>query len=781
MTAHIQISVRNLVEHLLRRGDLTSGFDELGRTGPMSGIRGHQKIQKSRPASYAREVAIQCEAESGPYSLAIHGRIDGIYEQKGKIIIEEIKTTHKSLDSFIRNNQDLHWAQVRVYAAIIAIKQKLPGLTLQLTYLKADTGEIRTYFRHEAISELDSFLQEIIDLYVDWIKKIDTQKRLRNQTVSASEFPYPAPRPGQTRMMEEVYNTIFCSGQALIQAPTGTGKTAAAIFPSLKALAEGQIDQIFYLTARTTGQFIAEKTLNEMRTKGLSIKFISLTAKEKICFNPDKNCNGEECQYARGYYDRLPEAREALFEQEEFNREKLSALAEEHRLCPFELSLDLAPWVDIIICDYNYAFDPRVYLKRFFLENQMKCVFLVDEAHNLVDRGREMFSAPLDKSRFLELRLHLKNKKSQVFQLAGKINTWLREKKKQISPEIYSWDKERPDRLLSLLRKLCTALEKEHTAQSSPSLKRIIMQHYFESLWFQRVADLFDDNYAVCYEANKRNFSIKQFCIDPSRQLRAAFERAQAAVLFSATLTPMPYFSQILGLNADVEQCTLPSPFPQENLHVMTTGLVSTYYRHRRATSSALAQTIGTFTESKSGNYLVFFPSYVYMQMVKPLYLRAFPHHQVLTQTHGMDEDERGSFLASFAHENNCTLVGFVVMGGIFGEAIDLMGDRLSGAAIVGVGLPGISLERELIRNHFDQENMSGFNYAYLYPGMIRVLQAAGRVIRSESDRGAVLLIDPRYDRPQYYELFPPEWEVRSARTPDDTARLLQDFWNGRI
>jgi DNA excision repair protein ERCC-2 len=724
-------------------------------------------------------VAVSWAAERGPYTLEIHGRIDGVYKRQGKIVVEEIKTTPRSLDQTLSDGAHLHWAQLRVYAALLAMELEIEELLLQLTYMQTDNGEIRTLFREEKAAPLCEYLEGLIEDYLDWIRRIDTWKAERNRSIQKKDFPFVSLRRGQARMMEEVYRTILTRTRSLIQAPTGIGKTVAALFPALRAMAENQIERIFYLTARGTGQNIAERTLDEMHIQGIGVKYLRITAKEKICLNPQKHCSAEECSYARGFYDRLPAARETVFEHQAFGQKKISALAREHHICPFEFSLELALWVDCIICDFNYAFDPRVYLKRFFLDAPLDGVFLVDEAHNLVDRGREMFSGSIRKSRFLEIRRLWSDKNSAIFSIAGKINQALLAKRKAIFPESTLCEKSPPESLIHLLRNYCAALEQGYAILDGADRKQVLLDHYFEILWFLRVAELFDDSYAVCYEARERDLSIKLFCLDPSRHLKAAFARADSAVLYSATLSPLPYFTRILGLGDDAAQCTLASPFPAENLCVVATGAVSTYYRHREVTRNALVQSMGSATTSRPGNYLVFFPSYRYMHMVAPLYAEAFPQHELLVQRNDMSERERSAFLERFSQENNRTLVGFVVLGGIFGEGIDLTGDRLSGAVIVGVGLPGISLERELIRDHFDQDTAEGFGFAYQFPGLIRVCQAAGRVIRSENDRGVVLLIDPRYARPDYLELLPPEWQVEPVASSQEIGQRLRGFWGG--
>ena len=775
----IKISVRAFVEHLLRQGDLSSVFDLSSRTSGYSGLRAHQKIQKSRPDTYHSEVPVFYRIDNESLTLDIQGRIDGVYRQNGSVVIEEIKTTRRDLDNFIAEQNSLHWAQVKTYAAMYSLENNIDNIQAQLTYCQLETGEIKTFFQEASSDELNLFFLDLANRYLDWMKRIESWQSARNEAILNANFPFSSFRLGQLQMVEDVSHTIQNQEQMIIQAPTGTGKTIAALFPAVKSLAQGHVDKIFYLTARTTGRVIAEKTLMELNTKSLQIKFVTLTAKEKICFNPDKNCTSEECPYAKGYYDRLAEARESLFRQDEFTRETILEIAEFYEICPFEFSLDLSLWVDCVICDVNYAFDPRVYLRRFFLESSLNCTFLIDEAHNLVDRSREMFSARITKGSFLELRQKLDNKKSEIYTLIGEINNTLFERKQALGDEVYAWDKDCPEDLLSLLKRLVLSLERKVTANPQSPLNQILLDHYFEVNWFCKVADMYDDNYVTCLEQKGRDLTVKLFCVDPSTHLSAALERTNSAVLFSATITPMSYFAQILGCREDVQKRILPSPFPPENLCLLASKSVSTLYRHRSHTKNDLAKTIGSLVNAKKGNYLVFFPSYAYMDMVFPLYEQLFPHHTMLVQTQGMGEDERLLFLEHFSYENNNTLVGFVVMGGIFGEGIDLMGDRLSGAVVVGVGLPGLSLERELIRVHFEEKQMPGFNYSYLYPGMNRVFQAAGRVIRSEEDRGAILLVDTRYSLPQYASLFPSDWQVRFVRNKEQMGHILDEFWSG--
>jgi len=773
-----RISVRALVEHILRRGDLSMSFDISSRPYPFNSNRMHQKIQRSRPYPYSTEVPVSYYEENERFALHLQGRIDGLYKFAASTVIEEIKTTSKSLDDFIDESNSLHWAQIKVYAAIYTKVNNLDRITTQLTYGHIETGEIRTYFQEYQSDELEVFFLDLIEKYFQWIKKIEDWHEERNQSISSSNFPFESFRDGQHQMIKDVLSIIEYAEQIIIQAPTGIGKTVAVLYPAINALAAGHIQKIFYLTSRTTGRLIAEKTLAELKESGLRIKYVSLTAKEKICFTPDINCSGDECEFAKGYYNRIMDARESIFFVDAFTTEKIREIASKHRICPFELSFDLALWVECVICDLNYMFNPQVNMRSLIQEKSLDCTFLIDEAHNLVDRSRDMFSAQIKKSQFLELRRRIKNKNSEVYKIAGEINSQLLEIKKALGDENCACEEERPKGLLPLLKRFTSSIERWISSHPGTPLVQQMLDLYFMVNWFLRTSESFDKNYTTCFEKKQHNLRVRLFCIDPADQLREAFERANSVVLFSATITPISYFAQILGFKNTTEYRILPSPFPQKNLCVLVSDSISTLYRYRSQTKEALIQAIGNLIDMKKGNYMVYFPSYEYLRMVYALYQDAFPHHRLLRQTHQMTDEEKREFLKNFSTATSHTLVGFGVMGGIFGEGIDLAGDRLTGAVIVGVGLPGISLERELILRHFSDQQMPGFDYAYRYPGMIRVLQAAGRVIRTENDRGVILLIDRRYSQPRYNSLLPREWRVQRVKDLNQMRQILDEFWS---
>lgn len=772
-----QISVRALVEYVLASGDLGGG-EFVGPNRATEGSRIHRKIQRSRPEEYRAEVPVAHQVETDHFVLKIGGRIDGVFEYPDQIIIEEIKSTTTHPNRLTEEGNQVHWGQLKTYAYFYASDHNLEEIDTQLTYYHLETGAIKEFRRHFTRDELADFFRDILTHYLEWALTLEQWAQLRDDSIRELEFPYPSYRQGQRKMAVDVYVTIREKGQLLVQAPTGIGKTMAALFPAIKAMGEGLTAKLFYLTARTTGRVAAEQALDTLRSKGLKIKSLTLTAKEKICFCPDAACNGDECRFARGYFDRISEAVKDAFHEDALTRTTIETYARQHTVCPFEFSLDISLWVDCIICDYNYAFDPRVYLKRFFLETVEEYTFLVDESHNLVDRAREMFSATLCKQPFLDLRRAVKAKLPKLHHTMGKINTHLLQARKRCEAENGEYaDQNPPGELLPVLETFVEQAEQWLVRNLQTPFRDALLDLYFEANWFMRIADGYDERYATCAEQIDRDVRLKLFCLDPSEKLRNALQRCRSAIFFSATMTPIVYFQQIFGCEPTARSRVLPSPFPREHLCLLIANRISTLYKHRNNTIPQVTRAILTLVQQKPGNYLLFFPSYQYMRMIHETFTHQCPETDVMLQTPGMSEDEREQFLDRFAHDNPETLVGFAVMGGIFGEGIDLVGDRLTGAVIVGVGLPGICLERNLIRDYFARVHNAGFEFAYMYPGINRVLQAAGRVIRTETDRGVVLLIDQRFATFRYRTLLPQEWQPVNVQTPRHVSQIIQQFW----
>lgn len=773
----LNTSVRELVEFTLRSGDLNLAFFSTDR--PVQAIRAHQSIQASRPREYRAEVFIHHEVEIDNYCLKISGRIDGIYEYGEHAVIDEIKTTRKSLMSVQEEESNVHWGQAKCYAYLYALQHDLPRIDVQLTYYQLEDDEKVEIRRAFSIDDLHAFFESIVTAYLRWASRIIDWIALRDESIAKMHFPYEQYRTGQERMMSMVSDAIDDAVPLLIQAPTGIGKTMAVVFPAVQAMAREHADKVFYLTARTTGRGTAEQCLETLRQSGLRCKYLSITAKEKICLNTEKACDSEDCIYARGFYDRVNAALFDAFDGESFTRDIILSIARQHRVCPFEFSLELSLWVDIIICDYNYFFDPRVYLRRFFEDRDSEYVVLVDEAHNLVERSRDMYSATITRTPFVALRRHLRTRLPNVYRVIGKVNASMVKTRKQI-PEGESniSCEDHPVELCQCLRKFTQAAEKWLSRNEPSPFREEMLSVYFDARRFLNTADRYGLNYATCYSVIGIDLAVKLFCMDPSDHLTQIMQRCRSAVFFSATLSPIEYFARLFGCGDNSRALSLPSPFPDENLCVLVASKISALYKYREFTKHEVARMITALIDKKKGNYLIFFPSYKYMKMILEIFRVRRPRVDVIIQHPGMSEPQREAFLRQFSDQTHGFLVGFAVMGGFFAESIDLVGERLTGAAVVGVGFPQISLERELIKAYFDNQDGSGFAFAYQIPGMIKVLQAAGRVIRSEYDRGVVLLVDTRYAKPPYNQMLPEDWHPVLINNVDKVSTVLQEFWD---
>jgi DNA excision repair protein ERCC-2 len=778
MKSDIQVSVRILVEYASRSGDISVGF--IGSNRPVEGIHGHQAIQHTRPENYTPEVPISHVTETETISLNIIGRIDGIFEDHDRVIIDEIKTTYSDLEKIAGQENPSHWAQAKIYAYMYAAAHHMDGIDAQITYYHLPTGEALERRKSFSFPELERFFREIVDPYLEWMDKTISWECKRNESISALSFPFPQYRPGQRRMAVHVYRAIKDGTRLMVQAATGIGKTMAVLFPAIKAMGQGYGAKIFFLTARTTGRAAAEQAMDELRRKGLRFKSLTITAKEKICPNPDKACTGEDCTYARGYYDRVDKAIEQTFlETDGYTRKAIEQTAAAYHVCPFEFSLDLSLWVDCIICDYNYVFDPRVFLRRFFLEKRTDYTLLIDEAHNLVDRSRDMFSAALRKRVFLDVRRLLKVSLPSIYRSIGRINTWMVKARKECEEkgDVHS-QQEAPVDLYPRLRRFLK-LSEDWLSENRPTpFRDDLLALYYDVHGFLRISEYYNEGHVTRFEKEKTDLLVKLFCIDPSNHLAGTLNRCRSVVFFSATITPADYFRQTFGCNQNTPWLEVPSPFPAKHFSLMISDHISTFYHQRHQTKEDVYYAIRTVVCQRPGNYLVFFPSYEYLAMVYERFSSECPEVETIVQTPAMLESKRDAFLERFSEDNPDSLVGFVVMGGIFGEGIDLVGERLSGAVIVGVGLPALSPERELIKDYYDRLSGNGFTYAYVYPGINRVFQAAGRVIRSEQDRGVVLLIDDRFTRTEYRSLFPGGWRPTVIRNNRAMAAQLERFWN---
>ena len=772
----VQISVRKLVEFSQRSGDLDLTF--FSAVSPLDGIRIHKKIQESRPDLYSREFPVSLELEYEDIVLIVSGRIDGVFEYPCAACVEEIKSTGKDPDQIDIPEDHAYWAQVKCYGYLYARQKNLEDISLQLTLCNVATEKILQVKKAFTTIKLEAFFHALVDAYLQKVRALNAWRLKRNQSINSLDFPFKTYRSGQRQMAVAIYRTIRDKGQAIIQAPTGIGKTMAAVYPSLKAMEGGYTDKIFYLTARTTGRSAAESALKLLKNAGLNVKSVTITAKNRICFNPDHLCNAQECEFARGYYDRINSALDELFEQDIIDRDRLESVAAKYGICPFEFTLESCELADVIICDYNYAFDPRVYLKQFFMNEKKDYVFLVDEAHNLVDRGREMFSASLSRSLFLRLLRLIRPKFPKISSNLAHIIRWFSTKKNGIIRHGGFVSKsELPEDIFPFLVKFIQQSETWLLQNHKSPFRENLIEVYFEVSNFIRIADHFDQTYATILEKSDADIRVKLFCIDPAGPLEKALKRSGATVFFSATMTPLSYFKKVMGCSESAVEMILSSPFPRENCLVAVFDKISTLYKQRSETSGLVAKTLISLVRQKRGNYMFFFPSYQYLNMVFDVFTGMNDGIRILIQRPDMKEYERERFIESFRTENDDTLVGFAVMGGFFAEGIDLVGDFLSAAAIIGVGIPMICPERELIRRYYQQKVGAGFDFAYKYPGINRVLQAAGRVIRSENDKGAILLIDERFSKPGYNALLPDHWNTVRIRNHSEFHSLLKNFW----
>jgi DNA excision repair protein ERCC-2 len=799
----VRISVRDLVAFALQTGDIDTGFVAGGRQ--MEGIWHHQAIQRDCKAGsttanrYTSEVVVTQAVTKGGIKLEVGGRIDGIFENSRSITIQEIKTTSEPLESLTAGSHPLHWAQAECYASMYARKHKKKSVAVRLVYSHLDSRDTKTFEKEYTHTELDQFFKRVTGIYIAWAKVLQKWSAVRDASIEPLAFPFETYRAGQEDLIEAAEQTIKNGDLLFAQAPTGIGKTMATLYPAVKAVGKGTISKIFYATAKTVTRVVAANSLDTLRRGGLRLKTVTITAKDKICFNPDAECTPEECKYAKGYYDRLKPAMEELFEGDVFDRPAIEACAKKHSLCPFEFSLDMSLWSDCIICDYNYLFDPRVYLRRFFAEEERtdnkEYLFLVDEAHNLVDRAREMFSAqlssgvmrevqkaavipkgPREASRILKLKAALDG--LIIFMDRARVNCE-RGGDEEFPTPGFMVKRDAPEEVLPEVKALIGAAEKVLELGTFGAEEKLL-ELYFEAHNFLRTADYFDKRYRCYYEQAGEQVTVKLFCVDPSEMLRIALERAASAVFFSATLTPLPYFQRLLGGGDEGGRMKLGSPFPSENLLVMLDDRISTTFRTREHSYDRIAHAIAAVAGGKVGNYIAYFPSYKYMNEVHCRFISANPGIKVVCQRQGMPEQQRSRFLEEFSKFGESTLVGFAVMGGIFGEGIDLVGERLSGVVIVGVGLPQLSLERNIIRQYFQDTLEAGYEYAYVFPGMNKVLQAAGRVIRTGTDRGVILLMDERFAHPPYSELIPEYWHPLRHLKAGGTAHakeLLAEFW----
>ena len=775
----IKISVRELVEFILRTGDIDNRIGgKKDAESMLAGARIHRKIQKSMGSDYHAEVTLKHLIPLEKFDLQIEGRADGVIDGD-PVTIDEIKGIYRSLE-FLKEPVAVHLAQAKCYAYIYGLQNEKRTMQVQMTYVNLDT-EQKVYFKESySMEELSEWFQRVVAEYQKWAEFRYEWKMLRNASIKEVQFPYEY-REGQKELAGSVYRSILREKRLFIQAPTGTGKTLAAMFPAVKAMGENLSDKIFYLTAKTITRTVAANCLNLLREQKLRMKSVLLTAKEKMCLCEEVDCNPEKCPYAKGHFDRV---NDAVFEilnsdKDQMDRECLQEQAKKWNVCPFELSLDVSTWVDAVICDYNYAFDPRAHLKRFFYEGTKEdYIFLIDEAHNLVERARNMYSASICKEDFLELKRLLKGKAPKVEKQLNKSNSHLLELKREC--EHYEILKDINALYLQLLT-LSGEIQEYLEIVNDTELKKSVTEFYLNLRTFLNTYEVLDESYTIYAQmCADGKFRLNLFCIHPANRLKEYLQHGRGCVFFSATFLPIQYYKELLSGDAEDYAVYATSCFPPENQLVFIGNDVTSKYTSRGVREYEKISTyIEETVKNRKGNYLVFFPSYEMLEQVYEVFLETDLSKECVCKLQNvhMTEEEREIFLAEFEKEQEQSLLGFCVMGGIFSEGIDLAQERLIGAILVGTGLPKVCTEREILKQYFDGRGLGGFDYAYLYPGMNKVLQSAGRVIRTATDRGCVILLDKRFLRQEYERLFPREWKQPVSGNVSHLQKVLQEFW----
>ena len=821
----IRVSVRQLVEFILREGNIDNRRTGGADTAMQEGSRIHRMIQRSKGSEYHAEVSLKHIVNTTDYDIVIEGRADGIidYEweirkdadyidekevstllsnlNQNKVVIDEIKGTYKDLNR-IKKPVGVHLAQAKCYAYIYATMYDLPEIGVRMTYCNLETEEIKYFHEDYTYNELATWFNELIAEYKKWTDFIFEWSDIRTTTIKELEFPFPY-REGQRDLVKYVYHTIYHRRKLFLEAPTGVGKTISTVFPTVKAMGEGKIEKIFYLTAKTITRTVAQECFSLLCDNGLRMKSVVITAKEKICFLKEAEmevaCNPEACPYAKGHFDRINDAMyDLLTSRDDFTRESIVEYAKKHNVCPFEMALDMSLFSDAVICDYNYVFDPRVYLKRFFSDGMAKrdYAFLVDESHNLLERGREMYSASLFKGDFLAVKKLLKDTSKKITRLLEKCNKELLSMKRQC--ETYRKE-ESIDSFVMVLNRTYAAIDDFLDEHDTFDNRDEVLELYFQIAHFLNIYEIMDLNYVIYTQfMDDGDFMIKLFCVDPSTNLKQCMEKGRSSILFSATLLPIQYYKRLLGGESTDYEVYAKSTFDENKRALFIANDVTSKYTRRGVDEySRIARYIYNIVNEKYGNYMVFLPSHNFLENVYNIFMDEYYDGRIMeciVQQEYMSEEKREEFLVKFLGNTDCDLhknidfdieedeenilIGFCVMGGIFSEGIDLKHDSLIGAIIVGTGIPQVGCERELLKEYFDQNGENGFDYAYRYPGMNKVLQSAGRVIRTADDVGVVALLDERFMEPQYMKMFPREWNKLEVVSVHEIAEKVKKFWD---
>lgn len=769
----IKLSVRELVEFVYKSGDISTRSMSADRA--LEGIKAHKLLQSQMGEDYHKEFYLKREIEFNDILFIIEGRADGIITEETQVTIDEIKSTYTDLNLIDTDYNIAHISQAKCYGYIYGLENNLELLNIQLRYYNLDSGRTKSIVQKYTMAELQKFFYDLLNSYLDWAETIISLRKERKETVSNLEFPFNEYRNGQRNFSVAVFRTVKEGKKLFAQAPTGVGKTVSVLFPAIKSLNYISNSKIYYLTAKSSTKMIAYNTIKIMSRRGLRLRTTVITAKDKICFMEETKCDPEYCPYARGYYDKLnAPLKYAIKKDCLYDREYIEDIARLYEICPFELSLDLSYMSDVVICDYNYYFDPRVAFQRDDALKNKSDIVLIDEAHNLEDRARNMYSPELVKEEFYDVYKIMKQINKKISSSLSNINKRFLEIKKNSDGSFIFSDE--PSDLVNSLRKFVSLAEEFINDKKNDNIPDELIDIYFKSTFFIKISDIADDNFCYYATISKNKTTVKLFLTDPSEILKEILKSACASIFFSATLTPLKYFRYILGGTDEDYILRIKSPFDDKNLKLMITGDLSMKYAVRDSNIEASCIYINEIISVKKGNYMVFFPSYSFMEKVYDTYKELFDVSDIIVQDKGINEHEQELIIDKF--QTQSAVVLFTVVGGVFSEGIDLPLEKLIGAVIIGTGIPQISFERNIIRDFFDNKFNSGYDFSYKYPGFNKVLQSAGRVIRTENDRGVVLLIDSRLCRPTYTELFPEHWKnCVNIKNKDQLVNELSKFW----
>ncbi|MFC4771575.1 helicase C-terminal domain-containing protein [Enterococcus hermanniensis] len=775
-----KIAIRELVEFILRSGSIDEG--ENSNHTPQEGARIHRKLQKEAGKGYQKEVWLKKPLEIANATVQIEGRADGIYIEDDQVYIDEIKTSETPFEELEEGIINLYFNQAMVYAYIYSEQEELTQIGTRLTYYQTIEEKITYQIRIFTFAELKNFFEDLIEKYENWLVFQMDWRETRNDSLKDLVFPFDAYRAGQRELAAAVYKTIHAQQKLYVEAPTGTGKTMSTLFPTFKAMGEGLGERIFYLTAKTITRQVAEETVKKITQKEARVKSVTLTAKDKICFLTERNCTPEHCPFANGYYDRVNDGLwDMLNNDDQYTRPVIEKYARKHELCPFELSLDISRFSDLVIGDYNYLYDPTVYLRRFFEEENKTNLVLVDEAHNLVNRSKEMYSASISRKNLDSISDDLDKTFKKLKKAFIKVDNEFELIYQSLDGEAYHHQAAAPESLINSLFKLQERIKEWLAENPDHPIQQKMLPVYFEIIRFTRMSELYDDHYQTTVEFKNYDLIVKEYCIDPSWFLEQTMDKVGSSILFSASFSPLDYYQEVLGGGEESLTYRLLSPFPSDNRLVMVDAGIQTTYQNRTQSIPKIAASIEKLASTKTGNYMVFFPSFQYLDQVVAYFHEAYPEYTIQIQGSKLNEQEREEFLAAFVDQPEQTMIGFCVLGGIFSEGIDLVGERLIGTIVVGVGLPQVNHEQELIKEYYDEKRGQGFSYAYQLPGMNKVIQAAGRVIRTMSDQGIILLLDQRYTNPHYQKLLPVSWADRKViYGPAAVERTAKRFWNSK-